>query len=238
MNKTIGFFTIALCGAFLFAACSGSADKTESHEENNSKETTEQVAKVKELNAEDWQGKYDQLFTLEMAAEVMGFSPDEAKIKYDASSSYFQEVRYSWENGRTTQLKSALGGTYTVPTDDYIILRSIEEMTLNLFKNSYRELTQEESDYLDNALDKKAEEGEISEGEAELGKDIGETISGTLSFEDVSNLGEHAIWNNKTKELHVYTGGLKFTVVIGASDDTEADKVKAVQAAQMILVKL
>ena len=56
-----------------------------------------------------------------------------------------------------------------------------------------------------------------------------------LSFDEVPDVGDYAVWNNKAKELKVFYKGLEFQVRVDVSNDEAVNRQKSVEAAQAII---
>lgn len=232
MKKLTFIFSLVLISSFILS-CNGSSDK-------GSSDSTDVVEKaVKEasggkVSAEKWGGKLDLLLTKDMAAQVLGLDASEAEEDYDKSISSMQSITYSWENGRIGEFK--IGGSIKkIPTADRITLRDVDNSSLEHFKGRHHAPTKEELSYLDDALDKKAEDGEISEEEAAGAKDLGAGLSGLLNFTEIDNVGDYTVWNSSTSELSTYYKGIEFCIHTNVSNDEEYNKEKAIEAARLII---
>lgn len=219
--------------SFFILSCSGSSDK-ENGNELGAVEKAVKDASGGNISAEKWENKLDLLLTKEMAAQVLGFDAFEADEDYDKFISSMHSMTYSWDNGRIGEFN--IGGSIKkVATSDRITLRGVEDTSLENFKGRHRAPTKEELSHLDDALDKKAEDGEISEEQAEGAKDLGAGMSDYLNFTEVDHVGDYTVWNSNTSELSTYYKRMEFCIYINASNDNEYNKEKAIEAARLII---
>jgi hypothetical protein len=56
-----------------------------------------------------------------------------------------------------------------------------------------------------------------------------------LSFDEVSSVGDYAVWNNKMKELKVFYKGLEFQIKAEFGNDESINRQKSIEAAKLII---
>ncbi len=202
----------------------------------------------------DYASRYDQLLTTEMVLLATGFSDATMKTKYQKlmKNNAYHEVTYSFKNGRQGSI-TGLKGIYTIP--DVIALSSIKAMSLQQFNDSYRALTDEEEEAVeeakkevlsgksgdkdaDKALDKLKREG-LSEEQTRKTTNVL-----TNAFKEVAKawqvlegLGQAARWNTRTQELVILQNGVQFALRIDISNDSARNKSVAMGLAKEILAK-
>lgn len=197
--------------------------------------------------AEEWNGKLNQLFTLEMASIATGYESSEATKDYNQvlKSPETHSMQYKWDKGRietSEKIKNPITGKpIEIPTNDYIEVSWVRNTTLEQFKHNYHTPTQEELANASKAMKEKMQEMQISgKATAEQASRVNEmaaTLGEGLSFDEVPNLGTYSVWNNKDKNLKVFFNGLEFQLY--ANLGTEAkNKQACIKAAQLIINQL
>jgi hypothetical protein len=236
---------LSILSIFLLAfTCEG--DK----KENNSSMETElnQVIEENVKLAEDFKGKLDELLTLEMAAETSGYQASEAKKspaseiekKYNKIS-----ISYSWDKTNRTQQIEMMGRKMDVPVNDEVTLSWVENSTLEGFKKKYHNLTEAEIEASNQGIDEKTaelnSEGKVTTEQSDMAKSIAKNAMKNFSVEEVSNVGDYAVFVNQkfagvpTRELKVFYKGLSFTLLVNLSNDSSFNDKKAIALAQKII---
>ena len=194
------------------------------------------------LSAEIWNGKLNQLLTLEMAASASGYTASEAKEKYNQvlKNPETHSVKYSWKKGREGTIKNPVTKLdMTIPVDDSVELSWVRDTTLEKFKANYHTPTEQELANADAAIDKKLgemqDENKISADQSQAAKGMASSLAEGLSFDEVSGVGDYAVWNNKAKELKVFYRGMEFQVRVDVSNDDAVNRQKSIEIAQAII---
>lgn len=232
--KTALLFVLSL---FLFAfTCTG--DKKENLESH----ANETIDEVVGNTADEFNGKLDQLLTLEMASEISGYASTEAQKDYNQvlKNPATHSVSYRWEKGRNQQIKNPINGKMMdVPADDFIQLSWVKNTTLKEFKLNYHTPTAEELANADKAMNEKVNEmrqqGKVNASQAEMAKGMASEMAKGLSFDEIKGVGEYAVWNNKHKELKVFYKGLEFQITAELSDDERINQQKSIETAKKII---
>ena len=198
----------------------------------------------------DYQTKYDQLLTEEMAINASGLPKEKLKVKYNKAlkNPEHHSVAYSFNMGRV-QKNSAMN-IPKMALPDNINLKSISPMSLQSFNDSYRAMTGEEQQKFDDA-----KKEVLSGNNAEANDAISKThvdkktiekgvdkVGGMFSkvskaYVVVEGLGDAARWNTITKEMLVLQNGVKFELTVNVSDDIDKNKSVAINLAKQILEK-
>lgn len=236
---------IVLVSIFLFAfTCEG--DK----KENNSSMEKElhQVIEENVLIAENFKGKLDEILTLEMAAETSGYPASEAKISPDSEieKKYNKiSISYSWDKTNRSQQIEVMGRKMDAPINDEVTLSWVENITLDGFKKKYHNLTEAEIEASNQGIDEKTaelnSEGKVTTEQSDMAKSIAKNAMKNFSVEEVSNVGDYAVFVNQkfagvpTRELKVFYNGLSFTLLVNLSDDSSYNDKKAITLAQKII---
>ncbi len=194
------------------------------------------------MSAETWNGKLNQLLTLEVAANTSDYPAAEAKEEYNQvlKNPGTHSVKYSWEKGREgTIMNPVTKAEMTIPLDDSVELSWVQDTTLKKFKANYHTPTEQELANADAAIDKKLgemqDEKKISADQSQAAKGMASSLAQGLSYDEVSDVGDYAVWNNKAKELKVFYKGLEFQVRVDVSNDEAVNRQKSVEAAQAII---
>ena len=228
---------LSLLSIFLFAfTCSG--DK----KENLESKANQAIDQVVGNTADEFNGKLDQLLTLEMASEISGYAASEAQKDYNQvlKNPATHSVSYLWEKGRNQQIKNPINGKMMdVPADDFIQLSWVKNTTLKEFKFNYHTPTAEELANAEKAMNEKANEmqqqGKADASQAEMAKGMASEMAKGLSFDEIKGVGDYAVWNNKYKELKVFYKGLEFQITAELSDDEKVNKQKSIETAKQII---
>ncbi len=228
---------LSVLSLFLFAfTCSG--DK----KENLESQANETIDEVVGKSADEFNGKLDQLLTLEMASEISGYVATEAEKDYNQvlKSPVTHLVSYQWEKGRNQQIKNPINGKMMdIPAKDFIQLSWVKNTTLKEFKFNYHTPTAEELANADKAMNEKANEmqqqGKVDASQAEMAKGMASEMAKGLSFDEIKDVGEYAVWNNKQKELKVFYKGIEFQITVELSDDEKINKQKTIETAKLII---
>lgn len=216
-------------------------------EKNNSGSLNEAVelAESKGLfeAAKAYEGKLNELLTLEMASNTMGFPAEEADVDYNTtlSNPSFHALNYTWDRGRTRPMTVA-NMTVQVPDLDRLELSGIQEISQKDFEFQYRVLTQEEvqqsNQLMKDALQERVSKGEITQEQADLAGGLGEGLAGNQTREIVSDVGQAATWMPEEGSLYVYQDGLMFRLTINQAADSQELRQKLIKLATEIINKL
>lgn len=231
---------------FLISSCGKNEANTGSSSQTSSSQVAQESSQAAEstsgLSAEPWNGKLNQLLTLDMAANTSGYPASEAKEKYNQvlKNPGTHSVKYSWKKGREGTIKNPVTKSeMTIPVDDSVELSWVRDTTLEKFKANYHTPTEQELANADVAVDKKLgemqDENKISADQSQAAKGMASSLAEGLSFDEVPDVGDYAVWNNKAKELKVFYKGLEFQVRVDVSNDEAVNRQKSVEAAQAII---
>lgn len=202
----------------------------------------------------DYQGKYDALLPEADVLAATGFSKGVMETKYNnrLKNPENHEFMYKFKNGRMGKVS---GFNKEVQLPDVVVIRSIKPMSLTTFNQSYREVTDEQMQAANDALDEIAE-GNTGDADADkamkkakeqnISKEQIKKTGGVLTdaFKEVSKgyravegLGDAACWNIVTNELYVLQNGVKFEIRTDISNDNEKNKSAAIRLAKIVLDK-
>jgi len=198
-----------------------------------------------------YQQKYDQLILESDVLTATGFSTAVMKTKYNkVMKPEYHSFQYIFRNGRRGK---TLGLDREMDLSDVVSVGSIKAMSLQQFKDSYRVVTDEEIKAASDAL-KDISEGNSDDDQANAAlkkakgqgvdektiQKTGGVILGTIkevskANSPVEGLGDAAVWNPVTDDLHVLQNGVKFDLKASISNDKEKNKALATKLARMIL---
>ena len=207
---------------------------------NNLEEDVSNILNEAGIKAEDFKGKIDELLTLEMAAQVTGLPAGKAE-----KETTFITVSYQWESDRTTTVEITKGNKMTVPASNSIELSWVKNTTLEEFNRQNRNPTAEELAKGEVAIDKKMTEleaeGKATNDQTSAASGIAKSAMASAMFEDVPNLGTHAVFVNLVfmgmpmRDLKVFYRGVQFTLSTDLSDDPAYNDKKAIETAKLII---
>jgi hypothetical protein len=219
----------------LFIAC----DNNNSNQETLTS-TIEEVSPENE--ASKWDGKLNELLTLQIASTVSGYNSEEARADYNQilKKPSTHSIAYRWEKGRSKSVHIPITGKkMEIPTDDFVKLSWVQNTTLEKFKANYHTPTKEELSNANKAMESKLKEmqadNKITSEQSDLAKDMASNFASDLSFDEVSSVGDYAVWNNKMKELKVFYKGLEFQIKAEFGNDESINRQKSIEAAKLII---
>lgn len=238
--KTILLATISL---FLLAF---SCQEENKEELENQLETAIESSAGK--TADVWNGKLDELFTLEMAAQATGYPSSEATKDYNQvlKNSQMHSIQYRWDKGRvevSDKVKNPITGKpMEIPTTDYVEVSWVKTTTLKEFKHNYHTPTTEELAKASQAMDAKMEvmqnSGKATSAQGKMAKEMAKSLGEGLSFTEIPNVGDYAVWNNKDKNLKVFYKGLEFQVYANLGNEAKNQEACITSAKLIITAKL
>ena len=238
---------IALASIFLFAfSCEG--DKKEN--KSTMEDELNQVIDEKVILADDYEGKLDELLTLELAAETSGYPAAEAKKQPDSEieKKYNKiSISYSWDKSNRMQTIEVMGRKIEAPKPDKIELSWVKNTTLEAFKKENHNPTEAEIKQADEAIAKKADElnsnGKANKAQTDVAKGMANNAMKNFSIEEVAGVGDYAVFTNTKfagvpmRDLKVFYKGLSFQIYVDLSDDMSQNDTKAIALAKKIIEK-
>src|SRR5690606_21914535 len=147
------------------------------------------------------------------------------------------ECNYLWKNDRirTTKVGSH---TITSPYKDKVGIKSVSNITLERFKQSYEVLTDEQKTAARKKLEEVAANNQSEQTKTQIEKkvmDVGTGIINNLQPELITGVGEAATWYPNYSELKVLYNGLTFALVVDISEDKSLNRSKSMELAKMII---
>lgn len=196
--------------------------------------------------------KYDQLLTEKMVLSATGFDKTNLELKYNKAlkNPEYHSVSYRFKHKRKAFVEQ-IGMTMAVP--DFVVLNSIKAMSLNHFKDTYRVVSQQETDVankqIDDVVEGKSTEKEANDKMKDLEKmgvdkkttkSVTDVMKGTFanvakSYVAVDALGDAATWNTFANTLNVIANGVHFELHVEISEVTDDNKKVAIDIANQIL---
>ncbi len=189
-----------------------------------------------------YSGKLDELLTLEIASEAIGYNDAEAKKDYNQTlkNPATHSLAFRWKKGRQKSIKNPItGGSMDIPTDDFVEISWVRSTTLKEFKHNYHMPTAEELANADKAMNTKMKEmesdGKITKEQSSSAKGLATALGAGLSYDEVPGVGDYTVWNNKDKQLKVFYKGLEFQIMVEAGNDESVNRQKSVEVAKKII---
>lgn len=201
-------------------------------------------------------GKLNELVTPQMAATATGLPAGNMHESYSKvlKNTAYHEMIYSWENGRMQEMPYLTGKKINTQVSDKVAISGIKAMSVTQFKNTYRNVTQDEmaiaekktndalqgktgNEQVKKAVKKLDEIGaDRNQAAAAAGELRGMFAEVTESYSDVSGLGDAASWNSFENRIYVLKGGVVFSINADLGD-TRRNKEIAVKLAREVLRK-
>ena len=236
---------ITILSTFLLAfSCEG--DKKEN--KSTMEDELNQVIDEKVILADDYEGKLDELLTLELAAETSGYPAAEAKKQPDSEieKKYNKiSISYSWDKSNRMQTIEVMGRKIEAPKPDRVELSWVKNTTLEAFKKENHNPTEAEIKQADEAIAKKVDElnsnGKASKQQTDDASSIAKNAMKNFSVEEVDGVGDYAVFANTKfagvpiRELKVFYKGLSFQINVDLSDDASVNDSKAILLAKKII---
>ena len=194
-------------------------------------------------------GTLDQLLPLDAIRKHYNV-PEGAQKRYDyradAEKHDKDSYEYTWDSDRTGKMNVA-GREITYPLSNRIGLRWVgsdlfmitgKATPLESFKAFYRNVSAEEKEEaFKKAGERMKEKGydeKTTETATAMAKDL---ASETITFKEITGIGEAASWRIKEKELTVLVGKTTFQVSLDVSSNDEENIALAIKIAQEVLSK-
>ncbi len=261
MKKYIKAFSLIL---FVTAVFSCGSDKEKSSSNGVDVDLDDAIAKAEGRRAADpnakggntcllgYLEKYDQLLTEDMVLSATSFDKAKLDLRYNKAlkNPEYHSVSYRFKNKRKAFIEQ-IGVTTEVP--DAVVLNAIKPMSLNHFRDTYRAVTQQETDVanqkIDEVVEGKSTEKDANDKIEELGKmgvdkkttkSVTDVMKGTFanvakSYVAVDGLADAATWNTFANTLNVITNGVHFELNVEISADNADNKKVAIAIANKIL---
>lgn len=197
------------------------------------------------IKATDFEGKLDELLTLEMAAAITGFETSKATKEHgNKTDAIFgstkkgpRECSYLWNNGRTRTVRAA-EKTMNVAWKDKVSIKSVSNTTLERFRRNYGVLTDAEKQVAADKLRTEAgahqPERCTTDADAQV-MEVGTGLIAGLKAEEIGGVGEAATWYANSNEIKVFYNGLIFALVVDISDNPALNREKSIELAKMII---
>lgn len=203
---------------------------SQSSKKPDTKPLAELQQQINAVTADLYKNKLDELLTPQIAAEAAGKQAADAKKKVNS-------IGVKYEFGKSGRMKRYKSMEYE--TTDYVELLFVKNFTLEKFKQMYHTPTDEELKAMEErtkaAMAKKVAEGKVTQQQADLAGGMVSGFGQGLSFDEVTGVGDYAVWNNKDKHINVFYRGIGFQLVVDVYADEATNKAKAAEAANAII---
>lgn len=236
--KAKNYLSIMMISAATLS-CSG---QTKSSDTDIVGKMNEAVDETLGKSIDKYTGKLDELLTLTIASEAIGYEESEAKKDYNKvlKNPATHSLAYRWEKGRQKSIKNPITKeNMEIPTSDFVELSWVKSTTLKEFKHNYHTPTAEELANADKAMNAKLQEmeseGKINKEQGSSAKGLAAALGEGLSYDEVPGVGDYAVWNNKDKKLKVFYKGLEFQIIVETGNDESVNRQKSVEVAKKII---
>lgn len=227
---------LALAAALLsLAGCSGGGNAPR-HDSANAMPATTQVAPLAnalEPSFADWAERLDELLPIELAARLAGRPAGNARPSHYRPG---LTLRYEWPGTRTQ--------TYAgmeVPVHDRISLGVPRSgISRSFFRSRFQPLDAEQQARLQAEIERQAQQRGLDAASSRTAGDLADSISDRAPFEDITGLGDDAVWEVRKngQTLHVLFRGSVMTIDVDLDDDPSVNKAVAVSLASELLARL
>ncbi|GAB2775947.1 hypothetical protein GCM10027275_18870 [Rhabdobacter roseus] len=197
----------------------------------------------------EYQTRLDQLLTKDEIAQH--FPEDLSKATYKYETKYapvnYQQAIYTWPSERIRKLKIG-DRTMEVPSHNRLGVGDIsqykpDQNALNIFKSSYRTLTEEEKvkarEAMQEGLEKHTKDDgkKLSDTEKKAGNTLGGSLTDMAQFDSFEGIGDAAAWDAMDRALIVLKGRTVFRIYADVSADPQENKALAKKLAEVVLAK-
>lgn len=213
------FLIVSAC--FCCIACSGGSN-------NSAKIPSDFDSKTLQANEEH----LEQLVDKSRIADLLDVAEDELQVIYEdySQNPAMHMLLFSWENGRSKSIE-VNGKEVQLPEFSSIGFGRIEQLTLTEFEKKYQPKTAESVKAEIKAVT--TDEAINSDAAIWEAKEIARNAK-SQTFEKLANIGEQAYWETPINVLHVWVGGQAFSISSNLDPNTEQNKNKAIQLAELI----
>lgn len=232
MKIAIGIISLGI----LLGSCSGTEKEDGLAGELN--EALESVA----VDANEFNGKLDELLTLEMASNCSGLPSKEAEVDYRKTmkNPEYHSLEYKWKSDRKREIDYN-GMKIEAKAPNVVKLSWVKESDLKKFTFNYHNPTEKELADAKKAMKAKKQEmideGKITAEQAEIVDGFTDHMVTNFNVIDVPNLGEKAVWIQDKHENHlkVLYKGIDFQLLVELSDNESENKAKAIELAKEVM---
>lgn len=222
--------------------CIGSMLASCSENNNDLKSDLNEALESVAADASKYEGRLDELLTLEMASECSGLAASEAEVEYNKlmTNPEYHSLAYTWKSDRKRELNVS-GMKMEVPMPNLVQISWVKESDLKKFTFSYHNPTKEELANAQKAMKAKEEEmvrdGKISSEQAGMADGMANEMIANYTVINVPNLGDKAVWIQTKQDNHlkVLYNGIEFQLTIELSDIESENKAKAIGLARKVI---
>lgn len=196
-----------------------------------------------------YEGKFDELLPLALAAEAIKQPADKAKKEYTPASRPLKRERlgtqeadifaisqlsYTWDSPRMEEIPFGPAKGMKIPASDVVALSNMAIMNATYFANSYRAMTEAETAALKEKTKEKLSDPAQKKTADALGGMLQEV---TNAYSEVAGLGDAARWNSVEDSLYVLVDGVKLQLRVVLSNDDQQNRDAAIALFPKLLAK-
>ncbi len=231
----ITVFASLITVSILFSACSNG------QKESVDGELSGALSSVKG-DTEQFNGKLDQLLTLEMAARCANHKASDAEVKYNKvlETPEYHSLDYFWPSDRIRKIDVS-GMQLEVPRPNTVGISFVKGTDLQTFSFDYHNPTKEEWERAKKAMKSKESElvkdGKVTEEQVDQAGDMANSLMQDYEVVDVPGLGDKAVWVKRKHEstLKVLYHGIEFGLNVDLSDNESENKKQAIKLAKEVV---
>lgn len=228
-------FASLISVSFLFLACSNG------QKESLDGELSSALSSEKR-DTEQFNGKLDQLLTLEMAARCANQKASEAEVKYNKvlKTPEYHSLDYFWPSDRIRKMDIS-GMQLEVPRPNTVGISFVKATDLETFSFDYHNPTKEEWERAKKVMKSKESElvkdGNVTEEQAGEADDMANSLMQDYEVIDIPGLGDKAVWVKRKHEssLKVLYHGIEFSLNVDLSDNESENKKQAIKLAKEVV---
>lgn len=180
----------------------------------------------------DWDGRLQELVTLEMAAEAAGRPAAEAETKAPPGA---PTITYRWPSDRTREVMG-----HRLPAWDEVLVGYLTtRVTPEAFQARFAPVPEEARRRAVEESDRRAREKGLDEQQRAMARQMVDALSERAPSQPVPGLGDAAVWQqNSPGMLHVLANGTTLQVRVTVSDDDDRNREASVALARRMLEQL
>jgi len=180
----------------------------------------------------DWDGRLQELVTLEMAAEAAGLSAADAETKAPPGA---PTIIYRWPSERTREVM----GRRMPAWDEVLVGYLTTVVTPEAFQARFAPVPEEARRRAVEESDRRAREKGLDEQQRAMARNMVAALSERAPSQPVPGVGDAAVWQqNSPGMLHVLANGTTLQVRVTISDDDATNREASIALARRMLDRL
>jgi hypothetical protein len=187
--------------------------------------------------AEKFNGKLNELLTLDMTIRATNYKPDQVEIEYDTFSDNPRDhsLTYSWDHGRVVSRDLGFM-SIELPDKDMIQLSWVAATTYEDFERNYRPITKEDLERANKAMEEHLNKSDLSEEAGNMARGLlGDLSQMSINREWIDGVADAAVWIEGESSLKVFHKGLMFSLYANTGAEKAKERQLVLNLARMMV---